>query len=185
MKTEDRTRRTAIIIGISLAFAVAVNLAMLSLLGQNSPYRAAHSLAGIIVLMGFTYSLKTVITSRLKLVLLFVVSLLPCYLGTVFPDLDIRLLGIGGHRNPLFHSGIPFFILMISFRWKSPVVLRVLIAAFGVGIASHLLWDVFDHADVRWIPGGALDRAWLVIHGMLCLVIARLILTLRIGKLSR
>ena len=46
----------------------------------------------------------------------FLAAIVPCYLGTVFPDLDIRLLGIGGHRNPPFHSSISFFVLVLLVR---------------------------------------------------------------------
>ena len=31
------------------------------------------------------------------------------YVGTALPDWDITVFGIGGHRNPLFHSSIPYF----------------------------------------------------------------------------
>ena len=47
---------------------------------------------------------------------------------------------------------------------------HVLIAGYGVGLASHLWWDIVAFGDVRWLPGSALDRLWLGIHGLLCLV---------------
>lgn len=52
---------------------------------------------------------------------------MPCYLGTVFPDLDIRLLGISGHRNPLFHSSVSFFVLVLLVR-RQARFLHILVA---------------------------------------------------------
>lgn len=173
MKAANRLKPIVITMGIALLTAIAINLAMIHYLGQKSAYRAAHSLVGIVMLMGFVYTLKPVLQSRVKRVLLFLLSLLPCYLGTVLPDLDIRLLGIGEHRNPLFHSGIAFFILLLLFRRARFYPVAATISAFGVGIASHLFWDSFDHADVRWIPTRFLDRTWLALNALLCLALAR------------
>lgn len=182
MISANRLRNSVIVMVVSFGIAVGINTIMLENLGEKSEYRAEHSLVGIVMLMGFVYSLRPLLPSRLKLILLFFGSLLPCYLGTVFPDLDIRLLGIGGHRNPLFHSGMVFFCLAIGFRRHRSLVLAVVLAAFGVGLASHLAWDLFDHADVRWIPGGQLDRAWIAVNTVLCLIVARTGLATRIRQ---
>jgi len=182
MNTPDRCKPVILGLGISLLAAVVINLALLHYLGQKSTYRAAHSLVGIILLLGFVHALRPAIRSRFRLLLLFVVSLLPCYLGTVVPDLDIRLLGIGEHRNPLFHSGIAFFVMLALLRRVRTVPVMVPISAFGVGVASHLFWDIFDHADVRWIPGGTLDRLWLALNALLCLALARWAITSRISR---
>jgi len=173
MKAMNRIKSVALVLGISLLAAVAINLVLLHFLGQTSAFRAAHSLVGIILLMGFFYTLRPVLLSRIKLTLLFAMSLLPCYLGTVWPDLDIRLFGIRAHRNPIFHSGVAFFVGLMVFRRVRFIPAATVISAFGVGIAAHLIWDVFDHADVRWIPGGTLDRIWLISNAMLCLGLAR------------
>src|SRR5262245_50659749 len=39
------------------------------------------------------------------------------YLGSALPDWDIKLLGIGAHRNPLFHSAAAYFCLAYLGRW--------------------------------------------------------------------
>ena len=97
----------------------------------------------------------------------FVIALVPCYLGTVFPDLDLRW-GIGNHRNPLFHSSLSYFML-VPFVWRRTGFAAAIVAGYGVGLGSHLLWDVVDYGNVLWLPGGALDRLWLGAHGLLCL----------------
>ena len=82
---------------------------------------------------------------------------------------DIRLLGVGAHRNPLFHSSLSFLALRLlaGSQMRLP---HILIAGYGIGLASHLWWDIVAFGDVRWLPGSALDRLWLGIHGLLCLV---------------
>ena len=173
MKFFNRSKREIIILAAFLFAASIINLFLLKLFGQKSSYRAEHSLVGIIMLMGFFCIFANEKISGLKLILLFLISLAPCYLGTVFPDLDIRLMGIGSHRNPLFHSGILFFILFYSARRSHSFFLAAIISGFGIGLGSHLIWDLFDHADVRWIPGGGLDRLWLGINGLLCFILSK------------
>lgn len=82
----------------------------------------------------------------------FFAALVPCYLGTVFPDLDIRLLGIGGHRDPLFHSSVSLFVLFLLVR-RQVRFLHIRVAGYGVGLASHLWWDIVHYGDVQWMPG--------------------------------
>jgi hypothetical protein len=50
--------------------------------------------------------------------------------------------------------------------------LQTLVVGYGIGLASHLWWDVLYYGDVRWLPGGVIDRLWLGAHGFLCLTIA-------------
>lgn len=181
-KITPRLKNTFIILAVFLGIAVALNLIILELFDQKSLYRAEHSLVGIIMLMGFFVTFLDINTSRLKTISLFLLSLVPCYFGTVFSDLDIKLFGIGGHRNPLFHSGIFFFILLFVLRRYKSIPLTAIIAAFGIGLGSHLIWDLFDHADVRWIPGGTLDRFWIGTNGLLCFVLAKTFLSSRLKK---
>ncbi len=162
--------------------AILINMVVLKFFGQKSSYRAVHSLIGIIMLMGFVSTFAGDNISRAQIGLLLLISLIPCYLGTVFSDLDIRLLGIGGHRNPLFHSGLAFFILFVIFRKFNSFAVAATISAFGVGLGSHLIWDLFDKADVRWIPGAGLDRMWLGANGALCLVLSKKHLSPRFNK---
>ena len=110
-------------------------------------------------------------------------KLVPCYLGTAFSDLDISLIGIGGHRNPVFQSGLIFFILYILAKKSNSYPLAAILPTFGVGLGSHLIWDTFDKGDVRWIPGGALDTVWLGVNGLLCILLARINLSRRINKI--
>lgn len=170
------------VLALFLIVAIVTNIAILKLFNQKSSYRSAHSLVGIIMLIGFVYTFTDDKTSRIKLFSLFFISLVPCYFGTVFSDLDIKLLGIGGHRNPLFHSGLLFFILLIPAKRFRSFLPAAIVASFGVGLGSHLIWDLFDHADVRWIPGLSFDRLWLGINGLFCILSARLFLLSRLKK---
>ena len=159
-----RVKYKSFIIGALLVlFAILVNWGVLTLFGQKSADRAEHSLVGILLLMGYV-----AIRAKSRAVSVFFLALIPCYLGTVFPDWDIKLLGIGGHRNPLFHSSLSFFVLALLVG-RQAGFLATLVAGYGVGLASHLWWDVVYYGDVRWLPGGALDRLWLGVHGLLCL----------------
>ena len=104
------------------------------------------------------------------------------YLGTALPDWDIMVFGIGGHRNPLFHSSIPYFCL--AWLWRklglADVVYTIGRARLGsalqvgltLGLASHLVLDVWQYGNVHWIPGGLLDRLWLSGHALLLGLIA-------------
>jgi hypothetical protein len=158
-----------IILGVSLGIAILLNWAILNLFGQKSAERAGHSLVGIVLLMAYVSRSVATQETRLGAVSFFLLALIPCYLGTVFPDLDITLLGIGSHRNPLFHSSLSFFVLL----WlvcRQSVILQGLVFGYGIGLSSHLLWDAFFYGDVRWLPGGTVDRLWLAGNGLACLV---------------
>ncbi len=161
--------QAAIVIAIAFGIAVIVNLIVLKLFGQKSADRAEHSLVGIILLMAYGYIFEEKNNSHKSLVSFFLIALIPCYLGTVFPDLDVKLLGIGGHRNPLFHSCFSSFILFFIVSRRSSFF-RVLAIGYGIGLASHLWWDIIYYGDVRWLPGGFLDRVWLFINGLLALI---------------
>ena len=155
--------RRFVLVCVLVLSAILLNWAVLALFGQHSADRAEHSLVGILLLMGYV-----ALRAKSRPVGIFFTALIPCYLGTVFPDWDIRLLGIGGHRNPLFHSSLSFFGLAVLLGRRAGF-LATLVAGYGVGLASHLWWDVVYYGDVRWLPGGALDRLWLGVHGLLCL----------------
>lgn len=87
-------KKSAAILALFAVTAVALNRILLELFDQNSSDRAEHSLVGIVFLMGFFAAFSTKDSSRLKLktLSLFFLGLVPCYFGTVFPDLDIKLL---------------------------------------------------------------------------------------------
>ncbi len=153
----------AVLVALLILAALALNWGVLALFDQNSADRAEHSLVGIILLMAYV-----TLRARNRAIGVFFVALIPCYLGTVFPDLDIRLLGIGSHRNPLFHSSLSFFALALIVGQRAGLLAAMLVG-YGVGLASHLWWDVLYYGDVRWLPGSTLDRLWLGVHGLLCL----------------
>ena len=139
------------------------------MLGEKSSYRAEHSFIGIVLLMGCAVFQARKGRDELAPLFFFGLALLPCYAGTAFPDLDIRLLGIGGHRNPLFHSCLSYVALWaIVGRWHW--LPHVLVIGYGIGVGSHLLWDTWDYGDVRWIKGGTADRIWLALNGLACLI---------------
>ncbi len=152
-----------------LLLLVPLNWGVLALFGEDSPYRAEHGLVGLLLLAGYTLVVRRMATAPMKPLRFFALAIVPCYLGTVLPDLDIRLLGIGGHRNPIFHGAFAYFLLWALVGRRHPVA-NQLVRGFGVGLASHLLWDTWDYGDVRWLSGGLADRAWLTIHGLLSLV---------------
>ena len=171
MKRLDRTpwRRLLLTLGASLTVAVLLNWAILKLFGQKSAARAEHSLVGIIFLMAYASRVMDTGETRLGAVTFFLLALIPCYLGTVFPDLDITLLGIGAHRNPLFHSSLSFLVLWWLVTRQS-VILQAVVLGYGIGLASHLCWDTLDYGDVRWLPGGMAGRIWLAGNSLACLV---------------
>ena len=172
MDKVSKSQWTQMVITLALALGVAllVNGAVLKLFGQKSAARAEHSLVGILLLMAYVAVLVRKNAGPMRAASFFVVALIPCYLGTVFPDLDIRLWGIGGHRNPLFHSSLSFLVLWVFARQRS-ALWQTVVSGYGIGLASHLWWDVLYYGDVRWLPGGMIDRLWLGMHGLLCLAI--------------
>jgi hypothetical protein len=160
------------VIAFSVACLVAVllNFFVLKLFKQKSVYRAEHSLFGIICLMLLFSTL--LVGDYFKGTLFvgsFLLALIPCYLGTVFPDLDIRYLGIGAHRNVFFHSGILFFFLFFLGTQIDIFIISIGIAGFGIGIGSHLLWDLVDRANIRGISSRKLSQLWLGVNGLACL----------------
>jgi len=150
---EPFLKKTVISIVSVFVLALIINWAVIELFGQKSADRIEHSLVGIILLIAYVSVIVNEQEIK-KTASLFLLALIPCYLGTVFPDLDISLFGIGGHRNPLFHSGLSFVILLF-FVWRRNEVLQALVMGYGVGLASHLWWDIVFYGDVRWIPGGS------------------------------
>lgn len=107
--TAYKGKYKSLIIGsILVVFAIRLNWGVLTLFGQKSAERAEHRPVGILFLMGY-------VALRVKshAVGVFFVALISRSLGTVFPDRDITLLGIGSHRNPLFHRSLSFFVLAL------------------------------------------------------------------------
>jgi hypothetical protein len=101
-----------------------------------------------------------------------------------FPDMDISLLGIGAHRNFLFHSAIvPVIAVAAVRRWRLASVLSFAAHGFLVGasvsVGFHLLQDTFQSAPVKFPIIGSLvdgtsidDRLWLSINSLVCFVMS-------------
>ena len=116
------------------------------------------------------------------------------YLGSALPDWDIQLFGIGAHRNPLFHSAVPYFCLAYVWRrtglgraWHNAGGLRLRMAAqvgFALGLSSHLVLDILQYGDVRWIPGNTLGKLWLAGHAAILGLVAWYPQPARRGTLS-
>ncbi len=155
-----------LLLGCGLGAAYALNWGVLQFVGESSPYRASHGLVGMIFLLVYLWLNRGGLRAPGPFLFL-LLAFLPVYIGTALPDLDIKLLGIGGHRNPLFHSALSHLLLIWTVRRPNAYV-RALLIAYGLGLGSHLLWDVIDYGDVRWLPGGFLDRVWLLGNGLLC-----------------
>jgi hypothetical protein len=175
-------------LAIAASVAVSLNMLVLKLFKQKSVYRSEHSLVGIVCLMLVfsTLLLAEEGPEEASLVGTFLLSLIPCYLGTVFPDLDIKYLGIGAHRNAFFHSGTLFFILFFLAKKLDFFIPTIFTAGFGIGVGSHLLWDLFDRANIRGISSRELSRLWLGVNGLLCLFLAWMPLIVLIeGPVSR
>lgn len=127
--------------------------------------------------------------------------------GYFTPDLDIAILGIGGHRNWAFHSAIPVWLIKKvscllnkvdsndnSKRSKAVAVLQKyvgapLVAGYSFGVGTHLIIDSLNVKDVVGFPteyllsgGNVLDRVWLFGNGLICFSIGKEMLLFALGK---
>jgi hypothetical protein len=142
-----------------------------------SPARREHFIWGVVLWVAYLWLQYQRGQKTLLHPVALVLAVPVVYLGTALPDWDIWLLGIGRHRNPIFHSAIPYFLL--AWVWRKAGLeggmqrlggARVNMAwhiAFSIGLASHLLLDIWQYGDVRWITGRTLDRLWLGGHAVL------------------
>ena len=103
-------------------------------------------------------------------------SLAACMAGFAlfirFPDLDIKILGIGYHRYFLFHSAILpvigfFFLQKVKSSSSLKSVLTGFFCGMSLSIGFHLALDVFQTAAVKFPLIGSLvdgtsvdDRLW-------------------------
>ena len=87
-------KQAVITLALAFGFAFIVNWVVLKFFGQKSADRVEHSLVGIILLMGYVAILAEKQEAYGRAVGVFFLALVPCYFGTVFPDLDIKLFGI-------------------------------------------------------------------------------------------
>ena len=132
------------------------------------------------------------------------VSILSLLVGVVviailtfpFPDLDIKLLGIGRHRYFLFHSAIlPLAAVRIFRPLNRSGVLRflllVLLMGFLTGVGVHLVTDIFQYKAVIFPFIGSLvdgtsadDRIWTAVNAILCFASAGTLGYRRFGRQS-
>jgi hypothetical protein len=148
-----------------------------------SSARFWHFMAGLIFLAVYLYARQPRRGQQAGQLAWFVAVAVPAlYIGSALPDWDITLFSIGAHRNPLFHSALPYFfagylsrklrlLSMLHTLGASALIMPAQIG-FALGLASHLCLDIVQYGDVRWLPGGTLDRLWLVIHAGLLLLLA-------------
>jgi hypothetical protein len=145
--------------------------------------RLWHFVAGLVLLAGYLSLKKPRGAGAFRRWLPFVVGTVPAlYVGSALPDWDITLFSIGAHRNPLFHSALPYvFLGYLSAKLRLLSVVHALGASalvvpvkvgFALGLSSHLLLDILQYGDVRWLPGGTLDRLWLAGHAVLLWIAA-------------
>jgi hypothetical protein len=149
-----------------------------------SSARFWHFIGALILLAGYLYAKRQRQGRQPGRLAVFCVAAMPTlYLGSALPDWDITLFSIGAHRNPLFHSALPYFFAgYVQRKLRLESLLHSLGAAgfivpgrigLALGLASHLCLDIVQYGDVRWLPGGTLDRLWLAIHtGILLLACA-------------
>src|SRR5262249_35938673 len=135
-----------------------------------SSARWEHFLCGIV--LGVVYLwLKKRRGDRLLLHPVTLAAAVPMlYLGTALPDWDITVFGIGGHRNPLFHSAIPYFGL--AWLWHKlglsevvstiggPRLAIALHVGLALGLPSRLSLVIRPYCQLRWISGVLPARLW-------------------------
>jgi len=116
-------------------------------------------------------------------------------IGKGFPDIDIKLFGIGGHRHWSTHSVLTSLLLYKTVKWYQKKLMSdksgefqkkslkyigaPMLAAFSAANAVHLFADMLGAKDVVGWPIGVLlrggmwkDRIWLGANGIGCLVLA-------------
>ena len=84
--------------------------------------------------------------------------------GATCCDLDILILGLGKHRNRVFHSAIlPFGLflncLLFGGLWFS--------AAFAAGVFIHLLLDI--KIGVSLAVAKSTLRGWIIVNCLACI----------------
>ena len=134
--------------------------------------RIIHGILGALLIIIYLYVQRTKIP-RLQQIAIVAAAML----GTWVPDWDL-FIGIGFHRSPLTHSIIPSILVgCLAMKIRQ----LALFIGFALGSASHLLWDIVDYGDVRWIPGGNNDRLFLLVNAMILIaaveVVGRYIFT--------
>lgn len=136
-----------------------------------------------------------------KFVLFTPLGLFGFKLGKFFPDLDIKLLGIGAHRYFFFHSAISIFLLKKIYeaylakngKLKKPdslakKILGVVLSCGSFAVGIHLLSDAVNPKSVVFPFVGSLingtlidDNIFLLGNALWCFVIGKNTLVFAIG----
>ncbi len=94
------------------------------------------------------------------------------FISSPIPNLDRVLFGYTSSTiHPLLHSVLlPLILVVLLLQTKHGKAIALGIA---IGMAAHLFIDAFFAANVTFIPGTfLLDKAWLLINGLLCFGLA-------------
>ena len=98
-----------------------------------------------------------------------------------FPDIDIKILGIGWHRFFLTHSVIvPFALYLLSRMARIRHRMRCVLDGIATGSAAvvgiHLLTDIIPEKAVMfpffgnlWYDSYLDDRLWIIVNAGLCI----------------
>ncbi len=95
------------------------------------------------------------------------------FISSPLPNLDRVFFGYSsGLINPLFHSAIIPFILIVALLGTKRG--KAIATGVAVGMTAHLFVDAFfSLAHVTYIPGDfLLDKAWLIVNGLICFGLA-------------
>ena len=115
------------------------------------------------------------------------IGLITFILFVNFPDLDIKIFGIGMHRFFLFHSSIfPLIVFKISKLIKRSDILDIIISSFSgsfsIAIGFHLFTDLFQKTAIYFPFIGSLikgtsidDRIWTFLNMIICILLSLLI----------
>jgi hypothetical protein len=58
---------------------------------------------------------------------------------------------------------------------KSPLAVRLVVGAqvgFVLGLCSHLVLDMIQYGDIRWLSGDTFGKLWLALHSVLLALVA-------------
>ncbi len=123
------------------------------------------------------------------------------YVGSTLPDKDITYLGIGKHRNAVFHSVISAFVARLFLRLMerfcteaqkhnlltendlavATYCLKSARCGVALGVAAHLIVDgTAEGSKAVLFTDGSLvsntlidDRAWLLVNGFVALFLGK------------
>lgn len=120
---------------------------------------------------------------KIYLICIIVISITGLIVFFNFPDLDIKMVGIGWHRFFLFHSAIiPYVLFLIAVKIAQSDLLKVILyslcGSFCIAVGAHLFTDIFQSADIYFPVIGSLvkgisldDRLWILVNLIVCFIL--------------